>query len=251
MTDAQERFAACLEHVLAFEGGYVDHRSDPGGATNMGITRKTLAAWRRIEPWQNLPKTAVQALGRDEAAAIYEAHYWSRVQGADLPAGLDLAVFDYAVNSGPARAIKLLQKLVGTVQDGVVGPKTLAAIAGHDTRRLIEDLCSARLGFLSALSTFPVFGRGWTRRVDTVRNLALAMAGPAQTHPKPQTENPMQMLAGYRTYIIAAMMLLAGVCQAVGIDLPSFDGQSAGQMVMEALAIIFLRKGVNSQANQL
>lgn len=248
MTDAQERFTACLNHVLAFEGGYVDHPSDLGGATNMGITRKTLAAWRKVEPWQNLPKSAVQTLGRDEAAAIYDAHYWSRVRGADLPPGLDLVVFDYAVNSGPGRAVKMLQKLVGAAQDGVVGPRTLAALADGDPHELIARLCKARLGFLGALSTFPIFGRGWTRRVSAVLELANVMAGPAKTHPKPQTETPMQALSGYRTYIIAAMMLLAGLCQAIGIDLPSFDSQSAGQLVMEALAVIFLRRGVSAES---
>ncbi len=71
--DGRQRFTLCLEHVLEREGGYADHPSDPGGATNLGITRKTLAAWRRISPWWALPKSEVQGLRRAEAADIYRA----------------------------------------------------------------------------------------------------------------------------------------------------------------------------------
>lgn len=78
--------------VLASEGGYVDHPSDPGGATNMGITHKTLAAWRKVSPWWELPKQAVKDLTRSETMAIYKANFW-RTSGADrLPVGIDYAV---------------------------------------------------------------------------------------------------------------------------------------------------------------
>ena len=120
-TDAQ-RFARCLDIVLAAEGGYVDNPLDAGGATNMGITRATLARWRGVVPASDLPKAEVRALTRAEAAAIYEARYWRRVAGPELPAGLDLALFDYAVNSGPVRAVKTLQTALGVVADGLVGP---------------------------------------------------------------------------------------------------------------------------------
>ena len=52
------------------------------------------------------------------------------------------------------------------------------------------------------------------------------------------------ILNGFKTYIIAAAMILAAVSQLVGVDLPSFEGQSAGHLLMEGLAILFLRKGV-------
>src|SRR5215510_8682769 len=117
-----ERFARCLDHVLQFEGGFADHPRDPGGATNMGITHKTLARWRKVSPWWKLSKNDVRVLGRDEAAHIYEASYWRQVHGAELPAGLDLALFDYAVNSGPLRAIKALQGQLKVRADGWIGP---------------------------------------------------------------------------------------------------------------------------------
>ena len=81
---AAARFARCLDHVLLYEGGYADHPRDPGGATNMGITRKTLARWRRVSPWWKLPRAEVKALGRTEAARIYDAAYWQRVHRASF-----------------------------------------------------------------------------------------------------------------------------------------------------------------------
>ncbi|WP_083989022.1 glycoside hydrolase family 108 protein [Devosia geojensis] len=251
---ANERFEACLAEVLRHEGGYADHPSDPGGATNMGITRKTLARWRGISPWTALPKGEVKALTRAEAARIYRAEYWNRCRADEMPPGLDLALFDFAVNSGPDRAAKTLQRLVGVAADGLVGPVTLGAVAAHagrgDTAALVEALCDARLAFLQRLSTFPVFGRGWTARVAAVRKAALAAVG--LTRPTPSLPNPwsklMNLLSGYRTYIAAALMLATGIAQILGIDLPAFDGQSGGQLVLEAIAIIFLRKGMKGAA---
>jgi lysozyme family protein len=251
--NATQRFAACLDHVLASEGGYANHPSDPGGATNMGITRKTLAMWRGISPWWDLPTSDVQALSRNEAAKIYKARYWDRCRGGSLPAGLDLALFDYAVNSGPLRAVKELQRICGTNLDGFVGPLTLAAVkkavAEQGVAQLVTRLCDRRLGFLRRLETFATFGRGWTRRIENVRRTALEMAGNAPSSPQSFNErsNPMNILSGYRTYIAAAAMLIVGLCQLFGIDLPGFDGQSAGQLIIEAFAIFFLRKGLKTE----
>ncbi len=246
---ADERFEACLAEVLRHEGGYVDHPSDPGGATNMGITRKTLARWRGISPWAALPKGEVRALTRAEAARIYRADYWDRCKAGQMPAGLDLALFDFAVNSGPDRAIKTLQRLIGVAADGLVGPMTLGAVSARagktGTAALVDALCNARLAFLKRLSTFPVFGRGWTARVAAVRKTAQAAVTQTHSNPNPNPwSNLMNLLSGYRTYIAAALMLATGIAQILGIDLPAFDGQSGGQLVLEAIAIIFLRKGL-------
>ena len=243
------RFELCLDEVLRHEGGYADHPSDPGGATNMGITRKTLARWRKVSPWWSLPKSAVQVLGREEAARIYRAGYWETVKAGSLPPGLDLAVFDYAVNSGPSRAIRALQTEVGTKVDGYVGPLTLAAVRTRITREgaseLIAAYCARRLKFLSGLSTFAVFGKGWSARVAAIRKAALEAAGarniPAKTN---QWSKTLNLIDGYKTYLIAAIMLLAGLAQILGVELPALDGQAAGHLVMEALAVIFLRKGL-------
>ena len=173
---AHENFEAALACVLRHEGGYSDHPDDPGGATMMGITLATLAAWRG----HAVAKAEVRALSRAEVAAIYRARYWDAVRADQLSAGLDLAVFDYAVNSGPSRAVRTLQKALGVAVDGRIGAQTLGAAHLKPPAEVIAALCAARLEFLEGLSAFPVFGRGWTRRVRDVEAVArrLATAAP-------------------------------------------------------------------------
>jgi len=249
---ARTRFDICLDEVLRFEGGYADHPADPGGATNLGITRKTLARWRAVTPWWGLAKNEVQGLQRLEAAKIYKASYWDRSNAGKLPLGLDLALFDFAVNSGPDRAIRSLQTQLKVRADGQIGPLTLSAIKTviglRGAAGLIDALCDRRLDFLTRLTTFATFGKGWTARVAAIRKSALAAAG-AQVSSKTQPpiwSDTMATLAGYKTYIVAAFMLIAGLAQVLGIDLPTLDGGSAGHLIMEALAVIFLRKGLKA-----
>lgn len=169
-------FDAALSAVLVHEGGYVDHPKDPGGATNLGITHKTLANWRKVVPWWDLDKSEIKNLTRDEAARIYRAKYWDLIRGDQLPAGIDYAVLDFAVNSGPARAAKALQRIVKAKVDGLIGPDTLRALDQYVVASVINQLCDDRMAFLQRLPTFGVFGRGWTSRVKGVRKLALQMA---------------------------------------------------------------------------
>jgi lysozyme family protein len=236
-----ERFELCLAHVLRHEGGYVDHLLDPGGATNMGITRKVLAQWRGVIPFTQLPKSEVRALTRSEASAIYEAQYWRACRAEQLPPGVDLAVFDYAVNSGPSRAVKALQSGLRVPADGIVGPVTLGAVGRAQPSVVINALCEQRLGFLGKLGTFVTFGKGWTSRVTSIRAAALAMAGEIKT--STQLEE-LPMLSGYKTYIVSAIMLLVGLAQLLGVELPAFEQASAGNLIIEALAFVFLRKSV-------
>lgn len=159
MADAS--FPRALALVLKHEGGYVDHPADPGGATNLGITRAALAVWRG----RPVSKDEVRALGRDEAAAIYRANYWIAAGCPALPAGYDYAHFDAAVNSGPGRAAKFR---AAAPPDGTGPAGQLEAIRRY---------CAARLVFLRGLSTFSTFGRGWTRRVAEVEAAACALTG--------------------------------------------------------------------------
>lgn len=168
----KDNFEACLSHVLQSEGGYVDHPSDPGGATNMGITIATLRTWRG----RSVTKADVKALTRAEAAAIYRKNYWDAVRGDDLPRGLDLVAFDAAVNSGVSRGAKWLQSALGVPADGKVGPKTIAAANAAHNDAVIDRACDLRLGFLRQLGTWKTFGKGWTRRVESVREAASKMA---------------------------------------------------------------------------
>lgn len=170
--DQLRRFAACVAVTLRWEGGYVDHPKDPGGCTNHGITRATLERWRRA------PVTCddVRALTVAEARGIYRAHYWNALQADALPDGLDLAVFDFAVNSGRRRAAEFLQRQLGVEDDGVIGPVTLAAAHGvtHHTAFIVQ-FQDARMDFLRGLDGWEAFGAGWANRVVDIRGAALRM----------------------------------------------------------------------------
>jgi len=145
--------------------------SDPGGATNLGVTRATLARYRG----RAVTKSEVRSLSRREAAAIYRKFYWDAVRGDELPDGVDAAMFDHAVNSGPGAAIKTLQRALGLKADGKFGAITLAAARVTGPQELIGALISKRKSFLMRLRTFSTFGRGWMRRVKAVEAASLAM----------------------------------------------------------------------------
>lgn len=165
-------FDAAFARLIVSEGGYVDNPKDPGGATNLGVTIGTLSAWLG----RPATKAEVKALTRAKVAPIYRRNYWDAVRGDDLPAGVDYTVFDYAVNSGPGRAIMSLQRAAGVADDGKPGPLTLAAIGKDDPSVLIRLISAERLAFMRRLSTWPVFGRGWTARVTSVEAAARRMA---------------------------------------------------------------------------
>lgn len=169
-------FDEALRRVLVHEGGYADHPADPGGATMQGITQRVYDGWRRRH---GQTVRSVRRIAPDEVAAIYRHQYWDAVRADDLPAGLDYALFDAAVNSGPAQAGKWLQRALKVTVDGQVGEATLAALADHETGALVDGVCDRRLAMLRRLRTFSTFGAGWTRRVTDVRATARQMAGAA------------------------------------------------------------------------
>jgi lysozyme family protein len=166
-------FPAALAAVLRSEGGYCDNPHDPGGATNQGVTQAVYDAWRAE---RKLFKRSVRFISAAEVSAIYLERYWNACRCDDLPAGVDYAVFDFAVNSGPGRAAKELQRAVDVADDGRIGPATIAAVNAADPRRVIHSLCSARQCYLESLSSFEFFGTGWTRRVASVEVQARSMA---------------------------------------------------------------------------
>jgi lysozyme family protein len=175
---AASNWQAVARLVLQHEGGYVDHPKDPGGATNYGITIQTYSAMLG----RKATKDQVRAMKRDEAVHIYKVQYWDSVKGDDLPAGLDYAVFDFCVNSGPDRAVRDLQKVLGTVAvDGVMGFHTIAACETYGVQKLIRAYCDHRLKFMKSLSTWSTFGKGWERRVNEVRANAARMASAGKT----------------------------------------------------------------------
>ena len=165
-------FPLSLSLVLVHEGGYVNDRRDPGGATNKGITQAVYDDWAAKH---GMAKQSVQSINPGEVESIYRHNYWDAVHGGQLPAGVDYCVFDFAVNSGVNRATRYLQRAAGVVEDGQIGPATLAAIAVKPANKLIGDICSSRIKFLQQLPTFDHFGKGWLIRVNDVWSRAEEM----------------------------------------------------------------------------
>lgn len=167
-----DNFERSLDLVLAHEGGFCNHPRDRGGMTNLGITARV---WASFSGWP-ATEQVMRGLTIDNVRPVYLLQYWRPAHCADLQSGLDYCVFDCAVNSGPSRAVKLLQTALGVVADGLIGPQTLAAIQAVPAEGLIRDMCAERLNFLQALPTFADFGRGWSRRVAEVEDAAVAMS---------------------------------------------------------------------------
>ncbi len=221
---AAHNFETALEHIFAVEGGYVDHPKDPGGATNRGITRATLAAWRK----KTVSKQNVKNLTRHEAAQIYRANYWDKVCGDDLPSGVDIAVFDHAVHSGPARAIRNLQGAINVPMDGIYGTVTASAVQRFSAENLITTLCERRMMMLKRLPTWNTFGKGWTRRLDDVRNSALKRVVAQKeiaANSVPQ-DPPRKSLLASRTVWGALIAIVAQILLMAGFPL-SADTQAA------------------------
>ena len=126
----KENFDVALKALLKHEGGYVNHPADPGGMTNLGVTKRVWEEWVGHE----VDEQTMRGLTPDAVAPLYRKRYWDAVRGDDLPSGVDLVVFDCAVNSGVGRASKFLQKAVGVADDGKIGPATLRAVASKNPK---------------------------------------------------------------------------------------------------------------------
>jgi len=166
-------FDECLKIILHHEGGYVNHPKDPGGETNLGVTKRV---YEEIGGTKDM-----KDLEFEDVMPIYKKNYWDRVRADDLPEGLDLCVFDWAVNSGTGRAAKKLQSMIGTVADGGIGPNTLKKldeyISEHGLETTIANYTDIRQKFYESLSTFDTFGKGWTRRNQETEREAFKMSG--------------------------------------------------------------------------
>ena len=164
----QENYDKCLKAILHHEGGYVNHPKDPGGETNLGVTKRVYEEFGGTKDMKELTV--------EDVAPIYKKGYWDKMKGDDLPSGLDLCVFDFGVNAGPGRSAKYLQTMIGTVADGGIGPNTLKAVDAyveeHGIEKAVENFQEARQGYYEKLSTFDTFGKGWTRRVTETTELA-------------------------------------------------------------------------------
>ena len=157
--------------LLAHEGGFSAHPDDPGGLTNLGVTKAVYDEFYGGDATEEVMK----ALTKGDVEPIYRRNYWERCRCQDLPSGVDWAVFDLAVNSGTGRAAKLLQRAVEAEEDGSIGPLTLMLVNKNNTENIINRIAMYREQFYRSLSNFDVFGRGWLRRNDETRKQALAL----------------------------------------------------------------------------
>ena len=163
---------ASFEMVLQHEGGYVNDPRDPGGRTNLGVTQRAWEAYLN----RSVTETEMRKLTPADVKSFYKAMYWDKIKGDQLPAGVDYAAYDLAVNSGVGRAAKYLQEIAGVPADGIIGPKSLEAIKACNPKELVDALCDMRFDFLKRLPTFNTFGKGWSIRVADVKAKATGMA---------------------------------------------------------------------------
>jgi lysozyme family protein len=167
----KDNFEKCFTLLLKSEGGFVNNPRDPGGMTNLGVTKVTFDRWTNGDA----DEQQMRALTPDDVEPLYREWYWDGVRGDDLPAGVDYFVFDFAVNSGIGTAIRMLQDAAGAVPDGKLGPVSMTAVLKQNPRDLILMLQTTRINYLRKISTWSTFGKGWTRRVNDVTAAALAM----------------------------------------------------------------------------
>ena len=169
-------WALAFAELMKSEGGFTDDTRDPGnylsdgrpGCTNLGVTQR---AWENYVG-RKVTHDEMRALTPETVNEFYKQKYWDAIKADDLPSGIDYMVFDTCVNSGPSKAARLLQECVGAKPDGAIGPATLAAVTNANLDKLIDDYSEARLNYMQSLTGWPVYGRGWERRVNEVAELA-------------------------------------------------------------------------------
>ena len=166
-------FPASLALVLQSEGNFVNHKSDPGGMTNLGVTRNVWKEWVN----RDVDEAEMRSLTPDLVTPLYKARYWDACKCDDLPRGVDYVVFDSAVNMGAFRAAKILQAALGVTVDGVIGRATIAAATAADPAELLEAFSLGKEEFYKSLPTFSTFGRGWLNRIEHVQQNAELMLG--------------------------------------------------------------------------
>jgi len=167
----KENFERSLALVLQHEGGYVNHPSDPGGRTNLGVTQRV---W---EDYVGHPvdEATMRSLTREMVSPLYRKEYWDAVHGDKLPCGADYLAFDFAVNAGSFRCVKTIQRALNITADGVIGPVTLKAIQDTNAEDFINNFSAAKESFYRGLTTFPTFGKGWLNRVAEGKEAAEGM----------------------------------------------------------------------------
>jgi lysozyme family protein len=169
----QSNWDNAFKMMLASEGGYVNHPSDPGGRTNLGVTQRVWEEWVGRESNEK----EMRSLTPEMVKPLYKRKFWDACKCDELPSGIDYLVFDFAVNAGVGRSAKTLQTAVGVTPDGAIGPITLAAVNAVPEAELIEKFSQTKEDFYRSLNTFDTFGKGWLNRVAAVKIKATSMLG--------------------------------------------------------------------------
>jgi len=166
-----DNFPLSLKFVLKNEGLYVWDKRDPGGETMMGVTKAAWSTWlkRHIEDGEMAKLTVA------DITPFYKALYWDKSYCPQLPTGIDYMVFDASVNMGVGQSIRLLQKSLGCVHDGVIGPNTMKLINTTNVNDMIDKYSAQKEQFYQSLALFSVYGKGWLSRVEQVKNNAKGM----------------------------------------------------------------------------
>ena len=182
-------FTAATTFTKGEEGGYTTDPRDSGNwssgvcgqgtliGSNMGVGAPALCSWLGTTP----TPAYMKALPVATYNAIATARYW-RCMGCDqLPAGIDLSVFDSGWNRGDGSAVRLLQELVGVEIDGDCGPMTVQAVAGYgDMEALLDELAAAQEADYRNLKQFNIYGDGWIARTEARLTAALNLAQAAE-----------------------------------------------------------------------
>lgn len=150
-------FDTAFTKLLGHEGGYVNHPNDPGGETNWGVTKAVARDFGYTGSMRDMP--------RDTAKRIYRVKYWDAVKADEMPAAVRYPLFDAAVNSGVGQAARWLQRALGVADDGKIGAITIAKAKQSDGVAVASAMIGQRLQFMTNLSTWPAFGKGWARRI--------------------------------------------------------------------------------------
>jgi lysozyme family protein len=175
----QQDFGLVMPHLYTAEGGFSNDPRDPGGMTNLGVTAREWAAWKGI-PLSLVSAKMMQGLTQADTDPLYRQRYWNMVDGDFLPAGVDALLMHFEVNAGAVAATEL-QALVAVKQDGVIGPRTLAALATYTgyvgTKTALQAIGNAQAAHYRTLAQFSIYGKGWLNRVNSFLALAFQMAG--------------------------------------------------------------------------
>ncbi len=158
-------FEQAFERLIGHEGGYSIDRNDPGNWTGGKVGKGLLKGTKFGLAANTYPNLDIKNITIVEAKEIYKRDWWDKLGADQLHPAIVYQLWDFAVNAGKSRAVKELQQVGGVQDDGIIGPKTIAAIKSMDVNDVLLKLSAERLKFYTSLPTWERWGKGWTNRV--------------------------------------------------------------------------------------